>query len=298
MVIRIALSPKCPRPPSSSRRRAPGPRTGRRRTRARSRGRSRRRGRPRAGARAARAAARSRPHLRHEQDRGDQEEQPDRDVPQQVLRQAELVQDPRREEGRDEEGDREPGDDQERPAPVLAPATPPASTIGSTGSTHGETAVIRPATNARTIASPMLAIRSRRPARLLQVRSVGFLGEPAAVRRSARAAFCALAAPAPAGLLLAAAPASPAPGVRLRRGQVVGEGVCDLLDRAELLARLFEVVVRTRRVALGRGEERCGGSDRELLRGVAELDRVLLVPLAPGVREGTEQALRLGELRR
>ena len=30
--------------------------------------------------------------------------------------------------------------------------TPPASTIGSTGRTHGETAVISPATNAKTIA--------------------------------------------------------------------------------------------------------------------------------------------------
>ena len=63
-------------------------------------------------------------HLGHDQDRGDQEEQADRDVPQQVLRQAELVQDPRREQGRDEEGDREPGDDQERPAPVLAAGDP------------------------------------------------------------------------------------------------------------------------------------------------------------------------------
>src|SRR6185369_16801875 len=52
-----------------------------------------------------------------------------------------------------------------------------------------------------------------------------------------------------------ATPAPPPAGVRLRRGQVVGQGVCDLLNGAELFACGIEMVVGARRVALGRGEQ-------------------------------------------
>ena len=72
------------------------------------------------------------------------------------------------------------------------------------------------------------------------------------------------------GLLLP--PAAPtAARVRLRRGQVVGEGGRDLADRAEALAGGLEVVVGARRVAVGGGEQRGGGSDRQLPGGVASL---------------------------
>ena len=58
-----------------------------------------------------------------------------------------------------------------------------------------------------------------------------------------------------------------ASGMRLRRGQVVGERVRDLLDRPERLAGAVEHRVRARRVALGRGEQRGRGRDRQILRG-------------------------------
>ena len=57
----------------------------------------------------------------------------------------------------------------------------------------------------------------------------------------------------------AAAFLPPAPRLASRclgRGEVLGEGVGDLVDRAELLACLVEQVVRARRVPLGRCEQR------------------------------------------
>ena len=59
----------------------------------------------------------------------------------------EPVEQPGAGEREDGEADDEAGDDRERAA-RRPPLAPPASTIGSTGSTHGETAVIEPATKA------------------------------------------------------------------------------------------------------------------------------------------------------
>src|SRR6185312_8739831 len=78
--------------------------------------------------------------------------------------------------------------------------------------------------------------------------------------------------------LLLAPPATPPSRVRLRRREVVGEGGGDLVDRAEALAGGLEVVVRAGRVAVGGGEQGRGGSDRQILGGGGQLDRVLLVP--------------------
>ena len=61
--------------------------------------------------------------LRDDQRRRGQEQQPDRDVAQQVLRQAELVDDPGQREQRDEEGRDEAGDDREGPPRAAARAS-------------------------------------------------------------------------------------------------------------------------------------------------------------------------------
>src|SRR5204863_6850082 len=53
---------------------------------------------------------------------------------------------------------------------------------------------------------------------------------------------------------------------------------------------------RARCVAIRRREQRDADPDRQLERRVDELRRVLLVPVPAGVRERTEQALRLREL--
>ena len=84
---------------------------------------------------------------REDQRRRDDEEQHDRDVAQQILRQAERAEQPAAGEREDREAGDEPGDDRVRP-PAVLPVAAPASTIGSTGSTHGEMAVIRPARKA------------------------------------------------------------------------------------------------------------------------------------------------------
>ena len=59
-------------------------------------------------------------HLRHEQRQRDEEEERDREVPQQVLRQSEPVEQPGREEREDGEADDDARDDRERPPPGRA----------------------------------------------------------------------------------------------------------------------------------------------------------------------------------
>src|SRR4051812_11676895 len=100
------------------------------------------------------------------------------------------------------------------------------------------------------------------------------------------------------GRLLLPPPSPPARRVRLGRRQIVGERVRNLGDRAELLAGGLERGVRARRVALGRGQKCAGDADRQVLRRLAELRGVLLVPLAARVGKGAEKSFRLGELRR
>ena len=173
--------------------------------------------------------------------------------------------------------------------------TPPASTIGSTGRTHGETAVISPATNAKTIARTIVGYSDAEACPVV----TGFVR--ARLRGSAGSLpFCSAplwSACAARGRLLLAPAAPAAARMRLRRGQVVGERGRDLGDRAELLARRLEVAgsraacsPRPRRAA----RRRCAiGSS---FAAVDELGRVLLVPVAARVRERAEQPLRLGVL--
>ena len=59
---------------------------------------------------------------------------------------------------------------------------------------------------------------------------------------------------------------------------------------------MVERPVRARRVALGGREERCADGLRERCRDLHELGDVVLVPMAAGVRDRAEQALRLREL--
>src|SRR5215204_4728002 len=102
------------------------------------------------------------------------------------------------------------------------------------------------------------------------------------------------------GLLLRAlAPPAPAraTGVRLRRGQVVGERVGDLVDRRDPLAGGLDQLVGARRVALGRREQRDTDLQRLLEGGVDQPGGVLLVTVPARVRKRTQQALRLRELR-
>src|SRR4051812_21473877 len=98
-------------------------------------------------------------------------------------------------------------------------------------------------------------------------------------------------------LLALAAPAARAAAGGLRRRQVVGQRVRDLLDRAEPLAGCVDQLVGARRVALRRGEQRRPDLARLGERDVDELGRVLLVAVAPRVGERSEQALGLRELR-
>ena len=99
-------------------------------------------------------------------------------------------------------------------------------------------------------------------------------------------------------LALPLAPASPRlAGGELRRGEVVGEGVRDLGDRAEFLAGLVERRVRPRRVAVRRGEGVPRNRHRHRHRDLDEAVDVLLVPVAAWVRRCAEEALCL-ELRR
>src|SRR3954447_14793261 len=98
-------------------------------------------------------------------------------------------------------------------------------------------------------------------------------------------------------LLLPLPPPAPgAAGGGLRRGQVVGERVRDLLDRAEPLASRVDQLVRPRGVALRRGEQRRADLARLVECCVDELRRVLLVPVAPGVGQRAQESLGLREL--
>src|SRR5690242_21319891 len=98
-------------------------------------------------------------------------------------------------------------------------------------------------------------------------------------------------------LLALAAPAAGAAARGLRRRQVVGERVGDLLDRAEPLASRVDQLVRARRVALGRSQQRGPDLSRLVERRIDELGRVLLVPVPARVGECAEQPLGFRELR-
>src|SRR5207247_1170294 len=78
-------------------------------------------------------------------------------------------------------------------------------------------------------------------------------------------------------LLLAAPPAPRARRAGLRRGEVVGERTCDLMDRAESLACVAEQPVRPRCIALGAREQRGADRDGHLERCLDELRSVVLV---------------------
>src|SRR5438093_1129012 len=108
--------------------------------------------------------------------------------------------------------------------------------MGSTGSTQGETAVIRPATKPRPIAVAIAYLfgLGRRPG---CYRRVGLL---------LRAVLVLLLAAHLRGArrLLLPPAASPAARVGLRGGQVVGQRARNLSDRAELLAGGIERMVR------------------------------------------------------
>ena len=80
--------------------------------------------------------------LRHRPSHGDDEEQGDGDVPEQVLREPEQIEQPRGAESNSVKL-------ATRPAMIRSgrrPLAPPASTIGRTGRTHGDSAVTSPAT--------------------------------------------------------------------------------------------------------------------------------------------------------
>src|SRR4051812_2051288 len=94
-------------------------------------------------------------------------------------------------------------------------------------------------------------------------------------------------------LLLPPAPAAGARRARLRLGEALGDPAGDLLNRAEPFARRLQELGRTRRVPLGRCEQRRADLLRHLERSVDELRGVLFVTVAARVRERAEQALRI-----
>src|SRR6185437_8740461 len=228
--------------------------------------------------------------LREDQRGGEQEQQRDRHVSQQILGEPERVEQERREQDRDEEGDGEPGDDRERAAAVLARAS------GEHDREHRQDA----RRNRRD--QPRHEREDDREDHrwLFGRRSLpGCYGFIVLRGRGLAAVLLRAALDGLRGRgrrLLLAPPATPPSRVRLRRREVVGEGGGDLVDRAEALAGGLEVVVRAGRVAVGGGEQGRGGSDRQILGGGGQLDRVLLVPLAARVRERAEQPLGLGVL--
>src|SRR5438552_9153724 len=82
-----------------------------------------------------------------------------------------------------------------------------------------------------------------------------------------------------------------ATGGQLRRREVLGKCLRDVLERAESLARGFDELRRAGGISL-RGGEKCGAHlHRELKRGVDELRGVLLVPVTAGICERAEQTL-------
>src|ERR1043166_113199 len=97
-------------------------------------------------------------------------------------------------------------------------------------------------------------------------------------------------------LLLALPPPPPRPARSLRRGEVVGQGVCDLLDRPEPLPRRVARARGTRGVDLREAQQRSADLAGLLQRCVDELRRVLIVPVAERVGECAEESLRLREL--
>src|SRR5262249_52265819 len=99
-------------------------------------------------------------------------------------------------------------------------------------------------------------------------------------------------------LLLLPPPPSLPRRARLRRREVVGERGGELLDRAQPLTRVVEQLRRARRVGIGRGDKRGADRERHLEGGAHELRRVLLVPVAAGVRERAEEPLRVRVLLR
>src|SRR5438046_584887 len=117
---------------------------------------------------------------------------------------------------------------------------------------HGVRTVTSPAPNAIGTRTSTLPAYSRRDS--LRINS----------RRRLRLDLC-------ADLLLA--PPAPARAGRrlLRRGQILGQCECDLVQFSQLLARLVDQLVRARRVALCRGEQRGADRERNLLGRLDEL---------------------------
>ena len=217
----------------------------------------------------------------------------DREVAQEVLRQVQLAQQPGGDQREDREARDEARDDHVRPAPAAARAA--RERIGSTGNTHGETAVTMPA--AKAIGSRI----RKRPS--MRYRFSLWWTPGVTPRRSARfsAPACRQQASARSGTGSAAGlgpetgPSSCACGVcggsgcpRLSAPADCRRARRDLLDRPEPLPRRVDQLVRARRVPLRRGEQRCPTSRDWVERGVDELGRVLLVAVAAGVGERPE----------
>src|SRR5207244_6473583 len=99
--------------------------------------------------------------------------------------------------------------------------------------------------------------------------------------------------------LLALPPLAPAGAARaqLRLREIHRQRAGDLLDRAQPLARRIDELGRAGGVSLGGREQRRTDRNRQFERRVDQLRRVLLVPVAAGVRQRTEQPLPLRELR-